>query len=546
MKREEADVCVIGTGAAGGVMLQELTAAGFSVLALQQGPFLQASDFQDDELATIVRDQQFSRGVVETYRVTAEDQAVVGRYSRTARCVGGTMARWGGWAWRYRPDEFRVRSTEGEVEGANLADWPFDYAELEPFYARAEADFAVAGDSRLNPFAAERAGGYPFPAHPLRPGARQLGLAAQMLELHPYPLPVAINVEPAGRRGLCIYGGNCWGHGCPVHAKGSTLSVGLPRALATGRLDLRPNASAFEITVDAKGRARSVRYHDWKGREQEVLASIVVLAGNGVGSPHLLLLSTSKAFPDGLANSSGQVGRNLMVQMNPVVGLLLEEPALPSAGHAGHIAIDDFHLSDSSRGFIRGGVIAETNAWNAQPLRYVETLPGERWGAGFKKWLATMPRSVFLTAVLEDLPVESNRVDLDPDVRDERGMPVPRITRRQHANDLAMHAWFREKLLQIATRTGAEERWTVERPGETTIDEAHSMPGGFAALGTCRMGEDPESSVVDRRCHAHDVPNLWVVDGSTFPTAGGYAPGLTILANAYRAAAHLIEEAKRS
>ena len=157
---------------------------------------------------------------------------------------------------------------------------------------------------------------------------------------------------------------------------------------------------------------------------------------------------------------------------------------------------------------------------------------------GFKKWLATMPRSVFLTAVLEDLPVESNRVDLDPDVRDERGTPVPRITRRQHANDLAMHAWFRKKLLQIAAGTGAEERWTVERPGETTIDEAHSMPGGFAALGTCRMGENPESSVVDRRCRAHDVPNLWVVDGSTFPTAGGYAPGLTILANAYRAAAH--------
>lgn len=544
MKREEVDVCVIGTGAAGGVMVQELTEAGLRVVALQRGPFLQTTDFVDDELATIIRDEQFTRGVRETWRASEDDVAVTGRFSGTAHCVGGTMARWGGWTWRYRPDEFRVRSTEGAVEGANLADWPIDYAELEPFYAQAEKDFSVAGSTRYNPFAAERSGEYPFPAHPLRPGARQLGLAARKLGLHPHPLPVAINIEPEGRRGFCLYGGNCWGHGCPVHAKGSTLSVGLPRALATGRLDLRPNAAAFEIAVDDDGRARSVRYLDWKGREQEVLARQVILAGNAIGSAHLLLLSKSGRFPDGLANSSGQVGRNLMVQMNPVVGFLLDEPALPSAGHAGHIALDDFHPSDPERGFIRGGVIAETNAWNAQPLRYVETLPGDRWGAGFRKWLSTMPRSVFVTAVLEDLPLESNRVDVDPDVKDERGIPVPRITRRQHPNDLAMHAWFGKKLLELAAATGGSERWTVDRPGETTIDESHPMPGGHAMLGTCRMGDDPESSVVDRWCRAHDVPNLRIVDGSTFPTAGGYPPTLTILANAYRVAAHVIGEAK--
>ena len=337
-------------------MLQELTAAGFSVLALQQGPFLQASDFQDDELATIVRDQQFSRGVVETYRVTAEDQAVAGRYSRTARCVGGTMARWGGWAWRYRPDEFRVRSTEGEVEGAKPC-------RLAVRLRRARA-VLCSGRGRLRR-------GRRLPAQSLRRGAGPAATRFRHTRFAPAPVssgswhkcssstPIRCRSRstssPPGVADSASTEGIAGGTDVPSTRRDRRSRSGSrvlsPRAGSTCGRTLPPSRSrstqraghgASAITT-GRGVSRRSSRASWCSPE------------TGVGSPHLLLFSTSKTFPDGLANSSGQVGRNLMVQMNPVVGLLLEEPTLPSAGHAGHIAIDDFHLSDSARGFIRGG-----------------------------------------------------------------------------------------------------------------------------------------------------------------------------------------------
>lgn len=549
-KRKTFDVCVIGTGAGGGVMLQELTRAGFDVVALERGPKLDTSQFMsDDELSVVIRDELFSQGQIETWQPNSSTPAVAGRHNMIAYCVGGTITHWAGWSWRFRPDELKVRSTEGPVAGASLADWPVDYAEMAPWYERAEWEFGVSGQGGSNPFEGPRQKGYPNPPHPpraaslrLEDGARKLGYAA-------FPVPMAINSQPYGGRPKCMHGGACQQYGCPIHAKATTFSVCIPKAVATEKLDLRPNARAFEIALGKDGRARSVRYLDGEGREREVLAHQVVVAAGPIGTPHLLLSSKSGAFPQGLANGSGLVGRNLMYHHFSIVHFTIDGPARSFTGLEAHAAVDDLHPSDPKRGFIRGGVIADGNPMIKQPLAYaLWGLPGHpnirrAWGAELKQRLRDFPRTVPLVAVLEDLPMEENRVELDPAVKDAQRLPAPRIIHRQHPNDLAMNRWFAERLLEMADAAGAVEKWRART--FALMDESSAMPGSAHLHGTCRMGDDPAKSVVDRWCRSHDVPNLWVVDCSVFPTSGGYNPTLTLLAMAYRVADHFVREARR-
>ncbi len=304
---------------------------------------------------------------------------------------------------------------------------------------------------------------------------------------------------------------------------------------------------ACEIVAGPDGRARSVRYLNEDGNEREVFARHIMVAGNAIGSAHLLLMSTSAQFPQGLANSSGLVGRNLMFHHSIGVAFTVDKPAFSYTGLETHAAIDDFHPSEPKRGFIRGGVVVEVNFPARQPLLYGlmghTGFPGlkQPWGQEFKDYLRNYPRTVGLDMVLEDLPMLDNRIDLDPEVKDNYGLPVPRITHRQHPNDLTMSRWYGERVLEIADAADAIEKWTYYSISE---DEP-SVKGSAHLHGTCRMGDDPERSVVNRWCRSHDVDNLWVVDGSVFPTSGGYNPTLTILANAYRVADHFIGEARK-
>lgn len=550
MKTDVFDVCVVGTGAGGGVMAQELCEAGMRVVALQRGPRLSTTDLSDDELEVIIRDELFAAGHAETYRHDDSETAVPGRYNQMAHVVGGSMIRWSGWSWRFRPDDFRVRSSEGPVAGASLADWPLSYVELEPFYMKAERDFGVSGAAGANPFEGKRSAGYPNPPHPDRRSSRIFQAGAAALGYHPFPLPVAINPAAHAGRAGCMNGGTCQGFGCPVHAKASSFSVSLPRALATGRLDLRPDAEVVELPVSKAGRVLGARYLDASGGLQEVRARRVIVCCNAVESARLLLLSSSGRFPDGLANASGLVGRNLMFHHHAAVRFRVDARSLAMTGIEAYRAIDDLHPSDASRGFIRGGVVAEVNSFARQPIVYAfseEGHPGvERaWGGSYKRYLKDRPHTIAIGSILEDLPMEANRVDLDPTVRDSNGLPVSRITHRQHPNDIAMNEWYGAKLLELADACGGQAPSLFRMPGATRIDDKTAIKGGAHLHGTCRMGKDPAVSVLDPMARAHDVPNLWVVDGSCFPSSGGYNPTLTILANAYRVAAHLIDAAKR-
>lgn len=550
MAERDFDVCVIGTGAGGGVMIDQLTAAGLRVVALERGPELGAADFDDDELRNVVRDQVFSPHQLETFRPDEGAPTETGRFSQVAHCLGGTLTHWAAWSWRFRPDEFKVLSTEGSVAGASLADWPVDYAEMEPFYEKAEWDFGVSGSAGSNPFAAAREKGFPNPAHPERVGARRFAAGARAQGYTPFPVPVAINSRPWAGRPRCLYGGACRSYGCPIHAKGTTFSIHLPRARATGRLDLRTDAMVFELAVK-DGRVAAARYLDATGAGHEVRARHFVASAGTVGSAQLLLLSTSGSFPQGLANGSGLVGRNFQFHHHPAAVGVFDEDLRGYTGFEAFTAIDDLHPSDPKRGFIRGGVVAEINTFTHQPIAFSLVLEpalrgSERsWGAPLKERLRRFPNTLTIAGICEELPMETNRVDLDPEVKDRFGLPVPRFTKRQHPNDLAMNRWYEQKLAEIMTAAGAERVVTGSSIPGIGIDARNPQKGNAHNHGTCRMGDDPSKSVVDRWCRSHEVPNLWVVDGSVMPTNGGYNPTLTILANAYRVAAHFVAEAGR-
>ena len=336
-----------------------------------------------------------------------------------------------------------------------------------------------------------------------------------------------------------------------IHAKATSLSVCIPRALATGRLDLRAPARVFELPVGADGRVRGARYLDAQGREQEVRARHVVVSCGAIGSPHLLLLSRSGRFPDGLANSSGLVGRHLTMHHHAAVRLVMDEPALGVTGIEVYRAIDDWHASDPKRGFIRGGVVAEINSFTRQPIGYALTGRGDPaltrgWGAPLKRYLREFPRAITIGSILEDLPMAENRVDLDPDVKDAQGIPVARITHRQHPNDIAMNALVRaaHRGARAGLQAGVELAGAAARPHARST-RRRRCAGARTCTAPAGWARIPSKSVLDPFCRAHDVPNLWVVDGSCFPTAGGYNPTLTLLANAYRVADHFVGEASR-
>lgn len=526
------DVCVIGTGAAGGVWIDACTRARLEVVALERGPNLGPADFaKHDELSNIHHGAGFAPKWQDTLREHEGEEARLGRSVLLAQCVGGGTAHWGSWCWRYREDDFRVRTLEGAVDGANLADWPIDYGDLAPFYDRAEVRLGIAGVAGSNPLEAPRVGGYPNPPHPPRLATLALQVGAKKLGYRPFFTPLAINSRPYDGRPACLNGGQCSNFGCPVHARASTLAIHIPAAMRTGKLDLRTEARVTELVVGKDGRIEKALYVDAAGQGREVRAKTFVLAAGSIASAHLLLSSRSARYPDGLANGSGLVGRNLMFHIFSYVGFELPGLSKGALGPNGMLAVDDLHASDASRGFIRGAVMAEAAEpgplWAAYKAKEYLGRKTGAWGKPLKDYLRRYPHLGALISIGEDLPRLENRVDLDPNHVDEHGVALPRITHRSHPNDLVLADYFEERMKEIALASGAVKAWGYD------FAKAKGTTGHL--MGTCRMGNDSETSVLDRDCRSHEVPNLYVPDASCFPSSGGYNPTLTIFANALRA-----------
>jgi len=362
-------------------------------------------------------------------------------------------------------------------------------------------------------------------------GARKLGL-------HPFPAPMAIASVPFRGRPACIHCGFCMGFGCEAQAKSSSLYTMIPEAEATGVCEVRSSSYVYHVDTNPKGRVSGVHYFDTEKRSHFQPARAVVLSANGAETTRLLLNSKSSRFPEGLANSSGMVGKHLMYNQGASVHAVFEHELNElneyKSAQVTRI-LHDFYLSDPKRGFYGGGGIDAR--MNPQPAIWAMSEGGDlpRWGKDLKARLEAFPRSCVSAGHSTSLPLESNSVSNDPTLKDAWGIPAIRVTYKDHPDDLAFARFLQDRSYEIMDAAGAQKVWR---------DSIEENTSGVHLLGTCRMGNDPSASVVDKYHRAHDVPNLFLCDGSSFVTSGRGQPTMTIQALAFRAADHIGQFAK--
>jgi len=528
-KKQTTDVVVIGCGAGGGVIAKELGEAGLSVVVLEAGRrYDPTTDYPTDKV-----DFEANAKTVFDPEDDHRDRYTLPRgnwfwYNRV-KGVGGSTLRYLAISPRLHEPDFRVHSEDGVAD-----DWPISYQDLEPFYTRVEYELGVSGPdgAQANPFESPRSRPYPTPPHEFNRASKAVKRGADKLGLHMVREPVAIPTEDWNGRPACIGAGTCQ-LGCAIAAKSSIDVTYVPRAQATGLVEIRPECMAREITVGPDGKARSVIYFDGGGREQEISARAIVLAGNAVETPRLLLMSTSRWFPDGLANSSGLVGKHFTEHLAVFTYGLFSERLDPWRGIPSGGLIQDYYATNARNTFARGWTIVVTNS-SHWPLSVAQRVAG--WGAEHKaRTKKLFAHFTGVASIGEQLPDARNQVTLDPIAKDNFALPVPRLVNRTYENDQAMIKAISARLKEVLEAAGAIDIWGNEH-----------MPGGSSHyLGTCRMGANPSTSVVDPWCRTHDVPNLFIGDGSVFVTGGAVNPALTISALATRTAEGIVAAFRR-
>lgn len=523
----EVDVLIVGAGPAGAVAAHTLADRGLSVLCLEQGDWVDTSEIPggQPEFELLTRTawnwEPNTRRRWQDYPLDLADADVS---APMFAGVGGTSILYGAHWHRLLPSDFRVHSLDGVG-----TDWPIQYEDLHPFYDRVDQFIGVAG---LGGDPAYPDQDFPMPPHPLGAAGMKMAAAMNHLGWHWWPGTQAIPSTAFKAMGSCVRWGVCE-HGCPAGAKAS-FDVGYwPHATALG-VELITHARVAQITVERTGLANGAIWLDVEGREHRVKANAVVLAANGVGTPRLLLLSDDRC-PDGLANSSGLVGKNLMLHPNCASIGVYDDDVQSWNGPAGQLLYSlQFYETDRSRGFVRGskwslmpvpGVLRALDLFNDRPFEL-------RWGSAAHDLAASAGHVLSWSACIEDLPEETNSVTLDKTLTDTSGLPAPKLTYRLSENSRQSLAFAMDRMREVHRAAGA---WHV-------VDQPNIASGHL--LGTARMGTDPETSVVDEFCRAHDIPNLLVVDGSVMVTSGAVNPTSTITALALRASEHLADTAR--
>ncbi|TPJ13064.1 GMC family oxidoreductase [Mesorhizobium sp. B2-7-3] len=507
--KNEGVVVIIGSGAGGGTLGNELAQKGIDVVILEAGARHEYEDFINDEW------DSFAQLAWTDKRTTSGDWRVAKDFPNLpawiVKSVGGSTTHWAGASLRFQEHEFKTLSTYGKLEGANLLDWPVTLAEMEPYYAKAEAKMGVTGTN-----------GWPrLPGNNnfkvLKAGADKLGYK----ECHTGNM--AINSVERDDRNSCQQTGFCF-QGCKWGAKWSTLYTEIPKGEATGHLEVRPNAMAIKINHDASGKVTGVVYADKDGKLQEQKARIVAVAGNSIESPRLLLNSESAKFPHGLANSSGQVGKNYMRHTTGSVYAIFDKPVHMYRGTTMAGIIRDEARHDPSRGFV-GGYEFETLSLGL-PFMAAFLNPGG-WGRSFATALDHYDHMAGLWIVGEDMPRQENRITLHGDEKDEHGMPIADVHFDDHANDTAMRNHAYKQATALYDAVGATRTFPTP-PYPSTHN-----------LGTNRMSEKAADGVVNKHGQAHDIKNLFVSDGSQFTTGAAENPTLTIVSLAIRQADYI-------
>jgi gluconate 2-dehydrogenase alpha chain len=554
------DIVVIGVGAVGGVAVLPLTQAGLNVIGLEAGTVLTHRDFAPDEIRNNVRDWpmavQKANQEVPTARPNAASPTMRLASHPMMNGVGGTSLHYWAQSWRLNPWDFRVvtdtRRRYGAARlpaGSTVEDWPFGLDEMEPYYDKVEYEVGVSGqagnvkgtiDPRGNPFEGVRQRDYPMPPLRWTGFIEKMAAAATSLGWHPFPGPAAINSRSYQNRSGCMYHGFCNRGGCHVDAKNSTAVTTIPRAEATGRLKVVTRAHVISIDVDNHARVSGVTYRT-DNEEYFQPARLVLLASYTYENTRMLLLSKSRPFPNGLSNNHSQVGRHYFSH-HQGAGVSALFPfdlkswyGLPAQG----VAVDNFaddNFDHSGLDFIGGGnlwVYSDRRPLGAANMNTFGRAPG--WGAAWKTFIKeNADRSNVSYIQKTTLPYETNYLDLDPIVKDPLGYPVIRITGEYKENEQRVAAYLQDKMEQWYREAGAIE---IQRAplGGTMIPNTH-------AYGGTRMGDNPETNVVNRFGLSHEVPNLGVLGASVMGTSGARNPTLTAQALAWRTAEHIVRE----
>lgn len=541
MSPKHVNAVVIGSGAGGGVVAKELAAAGLEVVVLERGRWARPDEERKDDLRnqrTNALGVPYGPDEEKEPRVFVDAQgraSVVwpadGAYNNNAACVGGGTLSYGAMAWRYMAQDFRMKSLYGAPEGSTLEDWPITYDDLEPFYEKAEWEIGVSGDQSNDPFKAPRRRPLPMPPLPDCTETQMLKPAAQRLGWHPFYIPMLRNTVPYNGRAGCMRCRWCVGFACECDAKCGTQNTVIPTALATGNCELRAQCIVAGILLDSKGRARAVEYFDENNRRQTQTADLVVVAGGAIESARLLLNSKSDLFPQGLGNRFDWVGRNL--QGHAYSGALgrFDRDVYDDLGPGAQIAICDFN--HGNKGLVGGGMLA--NEFNRLPFLFSGLGPPglPRWGKAHKDFMRSwFRRSIMVVGPSQEMPVFDSRVQVDSGVRDYWGIPVARLSGVDHPHNIELCKHASDKAELWLKETGAVE---IIRRQKTQ----QGLSAGQHQAGTCRMGNDPETSVVDKHCKLHDVDNVFVIDASVHVTNGGFNPVLTIMAIAYYASDYI-------
>ncbi len=558
------DICIIGSGAGASPIAHQLSKAGAKVLVLEKGPWLTEKEFFKDELTISIHDAYNPKLTDEQHVIEEEyldeNDKPFWQGEKTSdsgwswwngNVVGGSSNFMSGYFHRLKPIDFRLKSEFGAIKGANIADWPISYDELEPYYAKVEREVGVSGRVVKHPHQEPRSTDFPYPPVAELPMSSWIDKAADKIGYHAIPVPRAILSKPAMGRRSCEYSGYCSSYGCASGAKGSGRAALLNHAVATGNCTIKANAKVYKIASDKNGEISGVHYYDKLGRKKSVTAKIYVVACQAVETSRLLLASKGEKFPQGLTNNNGQVGKNLLFsgggtgqgdfnyadlseqkvrelkQVGPFINRALQDwyqiddksfTGANAKGHAKGGTIDFlFHQNPIARA--RGTQWGEDESGNEQLL----------WGEALKQSLKnefTTYKTLRFEVFNDWLPTDDCFVSLDEEVTDQWGDPVAKVRIGYHDHDLEVGEYLSQKAEKLLEALGAKNIYSSVSGSPST----NLMAGG------CRFGNDPKTSVLNKNCQAHEVDNLYVTDGSFMPTGGSVPYTFTIYANAFRVA----------
>lgn len=552
---KEYDICVVGSGAGSGPIAYELSRAGYKVVVLEKGEHYNEQDFKKDEM--LPRRKVF-RSKIKHERHVIESPNDDGSWSSDTtdefwggNIVGGASNFMSGYFHRLKPEDFRLLSEFGPIEGANIVDWPISYEDLEPYYTKVEQVIGVSGKVVDHPNLEPRSTkDFPFPPTAEHPIADWFDKAATELGLHPYPMARGVLSQPFNGRNSCEYSGYCGSYGCHSGAKASSRASLLDQALKTGNLDIITGAKVYHINTNKDGNATSVEYFDRNNTSHRINAKIITVACYSIESSRLLLASKSKKYPDGIGNQHQQIGKNLHCCAggtgHGIFDLTKFTPEqanqLKVRGPFFNRALQDWYFIDDKTVFnkrIKGGTIdfvfdPPSPTADANSLKWDDN-DNLLWGSAYKKRLKshfTQSRDFKFEVFCDWLPTDDCYVSLDDSETDRWGSAVAKVKVGFHPHDLKVAQYIVDKGVEVMKKMGATEYY----------GNAFTSPTSNLIAGGLRFGHDPKTSALDANCRVHGTNNLFVTDGSFMPNGGSITPTWTIYANSFRVADKILEQ----